>query len=47
MVIKFFLRRVISLPTLPRVMKTKRTWTAPTLKDIPIFFEVSLYSGTR
>jgi hypothetical protein len=28
-------------------MKTKRTWTAPTLKDIPIFFEVSLYSGTR
>jgi len=29
------------------VMKMKRTWTAPKLKDIPIFFEVSLYSGTR
>lgn len=28
-------------------MKTKRIWTAPKLKDIPIFFEVSLYAGTR
>ncbi len=30
-----------------RTMKTKRIWTAPKLKDIPIFFEVSLYAGTR
>jgi len=28
-------------------MKTKLVWTAPKLRDIPIFFEVSLYSGTR
>jgi|GEM_PF-695260 len=30
-----------------KLMKTKRPWTAPKLKDIPIFFEVSLYAGTR
>lgn len=28
-------------------MKNKRIWTAPQLKDTPIFFEVSLYAGTR
>jgi hypothetical protein len=27
--------------------KAKPVWTAPKLKDIPIFFEVSLYAGTR
>jgi hypothetical protein len=27
--------------------KPKRVWTAPKLRDIPIFFEVSLYAGTR
>jgi hypothetical protein len=32
---------------LPATMKTKRVWTAPKLKEIPIFFEVSLYAGTR
>jgi len=42
-------RRDFASLTSPRFskMKAKRTWTAPTLKDIPIFFEVSLYSGTR
>ncbi len=31
----------------PEIMKAKRVWTSPKLKDIPIFFEVSLYAGTR
>jgi hypothetical protein len=25
----------------------KATWAAPAIKDIPIFFEVSLYSGSK
>jgi hypothetical protein len=27
--------------------KVKKVWVTPKLKDVPIFFEVSLYAATR
>ncbi len=27
--------------------KVKKVWTTPKIKDVPIFFEVSLYAATR
>ncbi len=27
--------------------KLKPVWTTPVIKDVPIFFEVSLYAATR
>jgi hypothetical protein len=30
-----------------QVTKLKRAWTAPAFKELQIFFEVSLYAGSR
>lgn len=43
------LARALFLPIHPMKtpQKSKPVWSKPTLKDLPIFFEVSLYAAGR
>ena len=38
-----------SAPVTPKVAQSnvKPVWTTPVIREIPIFFEVSLYAATR